>query len=511
MLLALLGTAISRYPSASLEVTGFDTDAAALAVARERITSAFPSVSLILKEESFLDHVLVGNTLLGRDADASYDLVIANPPYVRTQVIGAEAAQALRGQFDLNGRVDLYHAFVLAISEVLSPVGVLGIIVSNRFIATRSGADVRRAFLDRYRLDHVWDFGDTKLFDAAVLPAVVVALGHDGEPSGKARFTSIYEAKNAATLSAESPIAALEHEGLVDVPDGRVFDVRHGVLDHGDSSSGVWRITNVASDDWLSTVAAHTHCTFRDIGKTRVGVKTCADKVFINSAWAEMALDERPELLRPLVTHHVARRFRQLEDTSQRMILYTHESRNGRRQVVELKDYPLAKAYLEQHRAVLESRKYVLDAGREWFEIWVPQDPSLWTRPKLVFRDISEKPTFWLDLEGRIVNGDCYWLVPQNPENDALLWLAAAVANSRFCEHFYDLRFHNKLYAGRRRYVTQYVDEFPIPDPGLPVSQQIIEVAQDIYHNIDSPRVAALQDQLEILVGVAFGLEEAPG
>jgi len=53
-----------------------------------------------------------------------------------------------------------------------------------------------------------------------------------------------------------------------------------------------------------------------------------------------------------------------------------------------------------------------------------------------------------------------------------------AVANSTFAEAFYDYRFHNKLYAGRRRYITQYVKEFPLPDPNTSLAKQIIQATQ---------------------------------
>jgi len=42
--------------------------------------------------------------------------------------------------------------------------------------------------------------------------------------------------------------------------------------------------------------------------------------------------------------------------------------------------------------------------------------------------DISDEPCFWLDLEGSVVNGDCYWMVAQDGKDD-LLWLAAGVGN----------------------------------------------------------------------------------
>ena len=75
---------------------------------------------------SLLDDVRVG-------ALRQFDAVIANPPYVRTQVLGAATAQELARRFRLTGRVDLYHAFAKAIANVLKPGGILGLLTSNRF------------------------------------------------------------------------------------------------------------------------------------------------------------------------------------------------------------------------------------------------------------------------------------------------------------------------------------------------------------------------------------------
>ena len=123
-----------------------------------------------------------------------------------------------------------------------------------------------------------------------------------------------------------------------------------------------------------------------------------------------------------------------------------------------------------------------------------------------MFRDISEKPTFWIDAEGSIVNGDCYWLACDRSEDSDLLWLACAVANSAFIEEFYDHRFNNKLYSGRRRFITQYVEQFPLPDPELAESRRIVEAAKQLSELADQPVAASLQNELERLVWSAFGL-----
>jgi hypothetical protein len=214
---------------------------------------------------------------------------------------------------------------------------------------------------------------------------------------------------------------------------------------------------------------------------------------------------DAPELVRPLTTHHAARRYRARGEYLRR-IVYPHEVVDGRRRAVKLERYPKTKAFLENHRAELERRKYVLDAGRRWYEIWVPADPDAWSRPKLVFRDIAEQSMFWLDFDGTVVNGDCYWMLAENSEHSELLWLTAAVGNSRFIERFYDTRFHNKLYSGRRRFMTQYVEEFPLPDPSSAESRRLVELAKQAHDEAGRARVGSDPMEIEDLISVAFGI-----
>ncbi|MCL4473900.1 MAG: N-6 DNA methylase [Actinobacteria bacterium] len=510
LLLSLL-RALGEYADRDIHVFAFEPNREELEIARRRLQDHFPGVQLHLKADNFLEYVLENfrehpSLFDNPDLPDNFDLIIANPPYVRTQIIGAWQARVLSEQFDLSGRIDLYYAFILAMARVLKPRGVAGIIVSNRFMTTRSGSSIRRAILQQLRLRHIWDLGDTKLFDAAVLPAVLIAEGRNGHKSSTSLFSSIYESHQEAEIEALNPIEALSLDGLVQIPDGRRFLVRHGHLAVDENPESVWRIATEGSDAWLATVQAHTWGTFRDIGKIRVGVKTCADRIFIRSDWDEMPDDECPELIRPLLTHHNARRYKAFNPEKQRQILYPHIVENNCRRPANLTLFPRSRAYLEKHRQELESRKYVLEAGRQWYEVWVPQDPSSWQKTKLVFRDIAEDPAFWIDHEGSVVNGDCYWLICDKPECEDLLWLAAAVGNSSFITRFYDIQFNNKLYAGRRRFITQYVEKFPLPDPNNSVGKQIIAKAKEAAACIPGKKSETLEHDLDRLVWRAFGL-----
>jgi len=502
----------------SVEATAFDTDLIALKQADERVSSTcYPEVRAHWRCENFLDFALAasGEGSLGplfsdNSGGGEFDLAIANPPYVRTQVLGQQQSRVIAQRFGLEGRVDLYHAFLLGIAEVLKPGGIGGVIVSNRFLTTQAGGSVREQLLERYDLLHVWDLGDTKLFEAAVLPAVLLLRKKDKphRRNGGTRFTSIYSCEKPKKHAgrAEDIFDVVEKRGSFTLPNASIYCVTQGKLDSGQTPRDVWRLSNPKNDAWLHCVDKHTGLQFSDVGKVRVGVKTTADKVFIRSDWYELPKDEQPELLRPLVTHHNARRFKAKSAERQRSILYTHCMEDGRKEPVDLSQYPLARRYLETHREQLEARKYVRDAGREWFEIWVPQDPSAWDKPKLVFRDISKEPTFWMDLSGAVVNGDCYWMTASNPENERLLWIAMGVANSRFIEAYYDARYNNKLYAGRRRFMTQYVESFPLPPPDSKQAKHIEQCSRAIFSGMDSTDCEGLQTELDEVVANAFGL-----
>jgi len=477
------------YPSAQLY--GFDLNIEATELTKQRTDS-------IVSQVDFLSHVIENYSSGLFESNEKFDMVIANPPYIRTQVLGAERAQEISNSFNLEGRIDIYYAFLEGIHRVLKNDGYAGIIVSNRFMSTRSGSVVRKRITENFDIVHVWDFGDTRLFEAAVLPAVLLLKKKGTLHCDEAKLTTIYSSnEKLPAILVKNPIEAIQHTGLVTF-NNKVFDVKTGSLNTCDD---VWKITNSSLKDWTEIVDKHTWKRFGEIGKIRVGIKTTADKVFVRRNWIE----PKPELLRPLITHNEGRRFKSLESTFS--VLYTHESIDGKKRVIELDKYPISEKYLLEYKEVLTKREYVIKANRQWYEIWVPQKPDAWKLPKLVFPDISEKPKFWLSLIDEVIQGDCYWIIAENGNSEDLLWLALAVGNSSFIEEYYDNNFNNKLYAGRRRFMTQYVEKFPLPNPELEYSKELVRLAKEIYRKIDLSDTTELQRKLDGNIRKAFGLE----
>ncbi|MDD7986660.1 N-6 DNA methylase [Lentisphaera marina] len=481
----------------NIHVSAYDTDLEAIRHCKQSLIAMYPEVKFSFFNEDFLEG------FLAKKRKKKYDLIISNPPYVRSQELGAELSRALANEFNLSGSLDLSHAFILAMGMSLKKTSKFAVLVSNRLLSLKGAWALREYMVDNFKVDHVWDFGDSKLFQAAVLPLVFVA--GLGRMKSACPFTTIYEDKSH---DSSKPLEmdlfeALDKDQVVNYQ-GMTLRITQGDLDFDQGEHSRWAQKTAIKDGWLQEVEKHTFCRFGDINKISVGIKSTADKVFIKQDWLAMDENERPEVLKPLITHYEAAQYI-AEVNPASLVLYTHEYRDGHKRVIELETYPKTKAYLEAHAKILKARKYLQESKtRRWYEIWVAHDPEKWKHAKIVFRDISAKPLFWLDKSGAVVNGDCYWLSSMGLENLDMIYLALAVGNSRFIEQFYDAKFNNKLYSGRRRFITQYVKEFPLPNPQGEIARAIIDLVKKTYDlGVFDDRV---KEQINDLVDQAFGV-----
>lgn len=517
---ALLAAVVEHMPpTCKLELVGCDKDPLAIEAAEERLAGLVgANLSWSLETCDFLSEAAAlreaSSSLFGGSPEAAslakpFDLVIANPPYVRTQTLGAVESRRLADVFGLTGRVDLYHAFAVAMTESLREGGVLALLCSNRFMTTKGGSSLRR-HLQTLDLHRVFDLGDTKLFEAAVLPAVIVASRRQST-NQRPSMATVYECPSSEDgVEAPSVLDALDDgvEGQVRIGSS-AFEIRRGNLNVDSTSADPWVLTS-EGHDWIAQVEQRASLRFGDLGKVRVGIKTTADSVFIRENWSVVeGGSPEPDLLLPLFTHHVANRWTASEPT--RRVLYPYDLSEQKRVPLSLDDWPRALAYLESHRARLEGRSYVVEAGRNWWEIWVPQRPAEWALPKLVFPDISDQPRFSMDTSGSVVNGDCYWLALPTDQDQFLGCLAMAVANSSLGTRFYDQVCGNKLYSGRRRYITQYVERFPLPDPEGPEARKIVDLVGSLLDgDLSQAEVDDMEGELDQLVWRSFGFEEIP-
>ncbi|HEM4248690.1 TPA: N-6 DNA methylase [Streptococcus suis] len=474
-----------------IKAVGYETDFNVASETSNFLRMRYPNIEIDIRNRDFLMEV-------DSEKVEKFDFIIANPPYIRTQILGSDRAQEISRKLNLKGKVDIYYAFLIYTKNVLKETGVAGYITSNKFMTIKSGAVVRKYILENYDLRHIVDLGDTKLFTASVLPCIIVfSLGRTTKNSDVS-FTTVYENKaSKGDNIAGSIFDVIAENGCYELKDGRKFRVQQGTL-LSIAPEAVWNISTEEDNEFLKNVETNTWKTFSDLGKIRVGIKTTADNVFIGDNWESKG--EKIELLKPLITHRNAGQII-ADNDSHWKVLYTHEVVDGKKKAIELSKYPNSQEYLKKHFEQLNSRNYIKKAKRNWYEIWVPQNPSSWSNKKIVFRDITEKPQFWYDESGAVINGDCYWIDINSDVDEDLIFLALAVANSSFIEKYYDIKFNNKLYSGKRRFQSQYVEQFPIPFYTSDDAQQIIKkvkkiIATQSYRDSDKEYIDEMVNKL---------------
>ena len=75
-------------------------------------------------------------------------------------------------------------------------------------------------------------------------------------------------------------------------------------------------------------------------------------------------------------------------------------------------------------------------------------------------------------------------------------------------EKYHSLCFNNKLYSGRKRFLTQYIEKYPIPDPDNKYSKQIVSLVKIINITTNDKDICELEAKINSLVCKAFGVSE---
>lgn len=497
---ALLKEANKVFGYQISKLIGYDTNQDYLDVAKNLLSHTnHPHFELICNDFLSIDHI--GDSLFTENCSLLADIIIANPPYVRTQQLGAAKAQAIAKKYNLSGKVDLYYPFLIEMTNSLREGGILGVITSNRYISNKSGADIRKYLREHYDILEIIDLGDTKLFDAAVLPAIFIGRKKNTQSphTRECKSMRIYEDfSDSCSPIKKKDIYDVINENMSGCysVDKQKFNYQIGTILFPSNLKDCWALTSAEDKQWIDKIQSNCSFFVGERFKVRVGIKSCADNVFINANWQDEEHIPEQKILRKMISQENITRWK-CDNNSCSDVLYPHFDNNGKRDVYDLKDYPEALLYLEKHRKQLEARTYVIDANRKWYEMWVPQDPRLWAFPKIVFPDISTYSRFCFDNSGAIVNGNCYWIVAKTKAEEELLLLIEGVANSSIMEKYHDISFNNKLYSGRRRYFSQYIEKYPIPDPTNSHSQAIIKLVRIINNNgTATPGQTKLLDEL---------------
>lgn len=115
--------------------------------------------------------------LLFRDVfeDGGFDIVIANPPYVRQELIKEQKPLLEQeGYQTFTGTADLLVYFYERATTLLKPHGVLTFITSNKFYRADYGEKLRGYLSENLTLHTIIDFGEAPIFNGVAVDATVL-------------------------------------------------------------------------------------------------------------------------------------------------------------------------------------------------------------------------------------------------------------------------------------------------------------------------------------------------
>jgi hypothetical protein len=110
------------------------------------------------------------------DEPGGFDIVLANPPYVRQELI-KDLKPALKCVYgDLYcGTADLYVYFYIRSLQLLRPGGMLAFILSNKWFRANYGEKLRGHIAETCAVRSITDFGELPVFTAATFPMIFIA------------------------------------------------------------------------------------------------------------------------------------------------------------------------------------------------------------------------------------------------------------------------------------------------------------------------------------------------
>lgn len=420
-------------------IVGIDVDAKAVTAARlhlwqrlieEPDALPLPNLSQFIRQADGLNAESWG------DLPANYDVVLGNPPFLATTLV-TNREQLEATYATARGRYDFSSLFVERAVQILTPDGVLGLVIPNRLFINKSAESLRQVLTAQCNLDVVVDFGSTKLFDADAYVGCVVArrmLESGGRTPVRVVFVSSLEPDfmTSELLEAEGRDVASEEGHIIS------YSARQ-------PGAGPWRLLSV-QEQTTRVLLDEASVRLGDIATVAQGIRTGANDIFVlevleddgtslarvNNGLGEQWFIER-DLLEPLVFGAELARFTEVQPV--RKLLYPYRAGRAISELQLRERYPRAQEYLWAYRDILSARASLRGTGSEHYELIRPRDERWLRRPKLLIRDLAPATAFAVDPAGTafLVGGTA--VVPADPEHTLpLLAYLNSPLISRFAE-----------------------------------------------------------------------------
>ena len=447
--------------------------------------------------------------------DGGFDLVLANPPYVRQERISADDQRVFEAAFPevYAGTADLLVFFYARGMQILRDGGWLAFVTSNKYMRAAYGRGLREQLANTLALTRITDLGDLPVFDSngqsiAAYPSVVIGrretaeTGHTLEVADltwPVRHELAQEQKAVkpdTVRDALNDLDALHHARAVrDFP--QLLLRREGwILEDPVLVRLFERLMSVGMP-----LGEYVQ------GRLYRGIVTGLNDAFVIDRSARDALvaadPNSAEVIKPWLRGRDIKRWRaewaglylvKLQnsgdaDAANPWADATNEI-NARQ--VFAATYPAIHDHMSKFEGRLRPRA---DQGRFWWELRSCAYYGEFEQPKVVFNRFINEAAFAYDKSGTFHNDACYLLCADSPA------LAAVVTS--YISWWLLKHLATRLQNGYIQIFVNQIERLPIPVLDSSMEAALSAGASQL---IADPQDSARESAVEDIVADAYGL-----
>lgn len=410
-----------------------------------------------------------------------FDIVIANPPYVRQEAI-KEFKPVFKDRYEcFTGAADLYVYFYEQSFKLLKEHGVLTFISSNKYFRSGYGENLRGFLAGKSRIHTLIDFGDAPVFTAIAYPSIILLSKTSPDNNAKVRVF---------TWDPAAPVDEF-------VPR---FNVGSFYMPQKELNPDGWRLESPSVLKLLEKLheAGKPLGEYVD-GKFYYGIKTGLNEAFVvDRATRDKLIAENKSsaaILKPFLRGRDVKRWGaafaeqylvKLESSENKQHPWTGETK-AEAEKIFARTYPAIHAHLNKFRTALIDRD---DQGQYFWELRSCAYWQEFEQPKIMYPDIAHGPEFAYDTEKYCLANTLY-LLPTNAK-----WLLGLL-NSRAVFWFYS-KTSVSIQGGFVRYFTQYISRIPVPTeiPHKPIETLVDKILR-LKHSNPSADVSASEREID--------------
>lgn len=443
--------------------------------------------------------------------EGGFDIVLANPPYVRQEKIESfringkpvvSKSQLKADYKTYSGTADLLVYFYERALRLLKPQGALAFITSNKWYRAGYGKGLRTWLVENARILKLMDFGDAPVFEAIAYPTILVATRR--ATPGKPLDSDTFDAMNWAmgdpveTFPARFAAQAFKMPQKELMPSGWQMEpqAERELLNH-------LRNTGMALEDWCE-------------GRFYYGIKTGLNGAFeIDGIKKDELIAEdasSAEVIKPYLRGRDIKRW--VPKNADKWLIFmpwhfplhddpTIVGPSAEAEAQFKSRYPAIYRHLSSYREKLLNRaQSEVGVRYEWYALQRHR-PTYWhefANPKVVIPAIENQCSYAVDRSGYFGNDKTSMAVTERPE------FLAGILNSSVSWWITRQEFSSKQ-GGYFEFKPMYVGKLPIPAASLAQERAIALISSAIIAGAERTRLESLLNALvyELFFPAALG------